>query len=175
MGTMIQQLLIKYLIQNGRLGIPDIGIFQVKRIPAQVVAAGTAIKGPVSVITYHAEPVPADKHLFEFLSSETETDEVAAISQFNAWTQELKQKIFDHQTVELPLIGTLLLDQDGNIRHTAPQSAIGYRSVSLPEGVVLETSMAAEGEEVSPSDASWWVYAIILLLLGVAAIAYYYL
>ncbi len=171
---MIQQLLIKYLIQNGRLGIPDIGIFQIKRIPAQVVAAGTAIKGPVSVITYHAAPVPADKHLFEFLSSETETDEVAAIGQFNAWTQELKQKIFDHQSVELPFIGTLLLDQDGNIIHTAPESAVGYQSVSLPEGMVLETSMAAE-EELSSSDASWWIYAIILLLLGVAAIAYYYL
>ncbi len=172
---MIQQLLIKYLLQNGRLGIPDIGVFQVKRIPAQVVAAGTAIQGPVSVITYHAEPVPADKHLFEFLSSETETDEVAAIGQFNAWTQELKQKIFDHQTVELPFIGTLLLGQDGNITHSAPESSIGYSSVDLPEGVLFETTITNEGEEVIPSDASWWIYAIILLLLGVAAIAYYYL
>lgn len=175
MGTMIQQLLIKYLIQNGRLGIPDIGMFQVKRIPAQVVGGGTAIKGPLSVITYQAEPVPADKHLFEFLSMETETDEVAAIGQFNEWTQALKQKIFDHQTVELPFIGTLLLDQDGNITHHAPASAIGYQSVSLPEGVVLETTTATEGEEILTSDTSWWIYAIILLLLGAAAIAYYYL
>lgn len=172
---MIQQLLIKYLLQNGRLGIPDIGMFRVKRMPAQVVAGGTEIKGPESVITYQAEPVPADKHLFEFLSSETETDEVTAIGQFNAWTQELKQKIFDHQTVELPFIGTLLQDQDGNITHNAPVSSMGYASVALPEGVLLETTIATEDEEASLSDTSWWIYAIILLLLGVAAIAYYYL
>ncbi|MBL0883718.1 MAG: hypothetical protein IBJ16_10305 [Chitinophagaceae bacterium] len=172
---MIQQLLIKYLLQNGRLGIPDIGIFQVKRIPAQVMANGTEIKGPESVITYHAEPVPADKHLFEFLSSETETDEVTVIGQFNAWVQELKQKIFDHQTIEIPFIGTLLLDEDGKIIHSAPVSEMGYKTVPLPNGVVLENTTVTELEEMSTSDTSWWIYGIILLLLGVAAIAYYYL
>lgn len=171
---MIQQLLIKYLIQNGRLGIPEIGMFQVKRIPAQVIAGGTEIKGPQSVIIYQREPVSADKHLFEFLSMETASDEVAAIGQFNEWAQEVKSKIFNQQTVELPFIGSLSLDQDGNIIHNAPVSTIGYPSISLPEGVVFE-STAAEGEEIEEPDASWWIYAIILFLLGSAAIAYYYL
>jgi hypothetical protein len=171
---MIQQLLIKYLIQNGRLGIPEIGMFQVKRIPAQVISGGTEIKGPESVITYQSEPVPADKHLFEFLSMETSSDEVTVIGQFNEWTQELKNKIFHHQTVELPFIGKLLLDQDGNIIHTATESTIGYTSVSLPEAVVFE-SISGREAEIEQSDASWWIYAIILFLLGSAAIAYYYL
>ena len=50
---MIQQLLIKYLIQNGRLGIPDIGIFQVKRIPAQVVYAIILLLLGVAAIAYY--------------------------------------------------------------------------------------------------------------------------
>lgn len=172
---MIQQLLIKYLVQNGRLGIPEIGMFQVKRIPAQVSAAGTEIKGPESVITYQSEHVPADKHLFEFLSMETSSDEVTVIGQFNEWAQDVKTKIFNQQTVELPFIGSLSLDQDGNIVHNAPTSTIGYSSVSLPEGVVFESRLATEGEEIEQSDGSWWIYAIILFLLGSAAIAYYYL
>lgn len=172
---MIEQLLIKYLIQNGRLGIPEIGMFQVKRIPAQVIADGTALKGPESVITYESAPVAADKHLFEFLSMETSTDEVTVIGQFNEWTRELKNKISDHQTVDLPFIGKLVLDPDGNIMHTAPESTIGYASVSLPEGVVFESALASEDEEAQSADASWWIYAVILFLLGSAAIAYYYL
>lgn len=150
-------------------------MFQVKRIPAQVIADGSAIKGPESVITYQSEPVAADKHLFEFLSMETSTDEVTVIGQFNEWTQELKHKIFNHQTVELPFIGKLLLDEEGNISHIAPESAIGYNSVSLPEGVVFDSTLTGEREGAEQSDASWWIYAIILFLLGAAAIAYYYL
>lgn len=172
---MTQQLLIKYLIQNGRLGIPEIGLFQVKRVPAQIIAQGTEIKGPESVIVYAPEIVAADKHLFEFLSIETATDEVSVIGQFNAWAHELKQKITDHQSVELPFIGTLSLDQDGNIIHTNASNEIGFTTVPLPEGVSLQQFAATDEEHVVPSDSSWWIYAIILLLLGVAAIAYYYL
>lgn len=172
---MIQQLLIKYLIQNGRLGIPEIGLFQVKRVPAQIIAQGTEIKNPESVIVYAPETVIADKHLFEFLSIETATDEVAAIKQFNAWAHELKQKIADHQSVELPFIGTLSLDQDGSILHTNAVNEIGFTTVSLPEGVSLHQFAVTEEENTVPSDSSWWVYAIILMLLGGAAIAYYYL
>lgn len=175
MGIMIQQLLIKYLIQNGRLGIPEIGMFHVKRLPAQIIADGAEIKGPELVIVYAPETVTADKHLFEFLSIETATDEVAAIGQFNAWAHELKQKITDHQSVELPFIGTLSLDQDGSIIHTNAVNDIGFTTVALPEGVSLQQFVTTDEEGDLPSDSSWWIYAIILLLLGVAAIAYYYL
>ncbi len=172
---MIQQLLIKYLIQNGRLGIPEIGMFHVKRMPAQIIAHGTEIKGPESVIVYAPEAVTADKHLFEFLSIETASDEVAAIGQFNAWAHELKQKITDHQSVELPFIGTLSLDQDGSIIHTNAVNEVGFTTVSLPEGISLHQFATTEEEHMESSDASWWIYAIILFLLGAAAIAYYYL
>jgi len=173
---MIQQLLIKYLIQNGRLGIPEIGMLHVKRIPAQVISGGREIKGPEFVITYQPEPVPADKHLFEFLTMETSSDEVTVIGQFNEWTQDLKNQIFNRQTVELPFIGKLLLDEDGQITHTAPESTIGYQSVALPEGIVFESKLAAEEEEeLEKKGTSWRIYAIILFLLASAAIAYYYL
>lgn len=172
---MIQQLLIKYLIQNGRLGIPEIGLFQVKRVPAQIIAQGTAIKGPESVIVFTSEIVTADKHLFEFLSIETATDEVAVIGQFNTWAHDLKQKIANHQSVELPFIGTLSLDQDGSIVHTHALTDIKFSTVSLPEGVSLQEFTVTEEEDIDSSDTSWWIYAIILLLLGIAAIAYYYL
>ena len=67
------------------------------------------------------------------------------------------------------------LDQDGSIIHTNAVNDIGFTTVALPEGVSLQQFVTTDEEGDLPSDSSWWIYAIILLLLGVAAIAYYYL
>lgn len=172
---MIQQLLIKYLIQNGRLGIPDIGLFQLKQIQSRVNESGELLTGPDTVIEYRTETVAADKHLFEFLSQEMEADEVAAIGSFNEWVHGLKQMLSDKQTVVLPLIGSLSQTPEGSISFKVAERTVAYKPVSLPEGLNWEQETGENEITETPADSSWWIYAIVLLLLGVAAIAYYYL
>lgn len=172
---MIQQLMIKYLIQNGRLGLPDIGSFQLKHIPAQIQESGTLLKGPAAVIEYRYEPIAADKHLFEFISMETEADEVTAIRRFNEWINELKQTLSEQKTVVLPRIGSLSQTPEGVIIFNAAERELTFKNVSLPNGMVWEQAEAEHETIPATVDTSWWIYAIILLLAGIAAIVYHYI
>lgn len=172
---MIQQLLYKYLVLNGRLGLPDIGSFTIYRRPASVDASGTVLLSPSQQVQFESIHVQADKNLFVFLAQEIEADEVTAIGKFNEWVKLTKEKLAEESVAELPYMGALRLTVDGAYRFEAFPPGIGQLSVDLPEGMIWKTSTAENDTTVEAKDAGWWIYAIILLLLGLAAIAYRYL
>lgn len=170
---MLQQLLHKYLVLNGQLGIPDIGNFKLRKIPAYV--AGTYLQPPTTVIEFEQQMVAADKQFFQFLSQEIAVDEVAAIGQFNDWTKELKDQLTETASANIPLIGALRKTPEGALAFDPLPSDINFQPIAIPEGIIWKQE-AEELESVHEvSDSGWWIYAIILLLLGAAAIAYHYL
>lgn len=172
---MLQQLLHKYLVLNGQLGIPDIGNFKLRRVPAYIDASGGYLQAPTTIIQFEQQTVAADKQFFQFLSHEIEVDEVTAIGQFNEWTKELKDKLAETASADLPLIGSLRKTTEGALAFDPLPTTTNFQPVAIPEGIVWKQ----EGEELEsvdePSDSGWWIYAVILLLLGAAAIAYHYL
>jgi len=172
---MIQQLLYKYLVLNGQLGLPDIGYFTIHRQPAAPDAAGKVLLSPVQQVQFEPKPVQADKNLFLFLAQETEADEVTAIGQFNEWVKSIKEKLLQQSVAELPWMGFLRLTEEGSYRFEAMPLSIGQQSVDLPEGLEWKTISIENEPTDETNDAGWWIYAIILLLLGLAAIAYRYL
>jgi len=172
---MIQQLLYKYLVLNGQLGLPDIGSFTIHCQPATVDTAGTVLLPPVQQVQFEFQTVQADKNLFLFLAQETASDEVAAIGQFNEWVKSIKEKLAKESVAELPFMGSLHLMGEGSYRFNALVPAIIQSPVDLPEGIVWKTVAVEEETVVETTDSGWWIYAVILLLLGLAAIAYRYL
>lgn len=172
---MIQDLLYKYLILNGRLGIPEIGRFAIYRAPASVQEDGTVMRAPVQQILFEEKPVTADKNLFQFLAHEMSTDEIAAIGSFNTWVSSIREQLTRDAFVKLPFIGTLEQTTEGVIGFIPATPAIKPSSIDLPYGIVWQTDEIAEDASVDKNDSGWWIYAIILLLLGIAAIAYRYL
>jgi hypothetical protein len=172
---MIQQLLYKYLVLNGQLGLPDIGSFTIHRQSAVVDAAGTALLAPIQEIRFEPKAVQADKNLFLFLAHETDSDEVTAIGQFNEWVKSTKEKLTQTSVAEMPFMGSLRVTGEGDYHFDALSAAIGQSAVELPEGLVWKTITTEDESVVETADSSWWIYAIILLLLGIAAIAYRYL
>ena len=172
---MIQELLYKYLVLNGQLGLPDIGSFSIHREPATVDSNGAVLLAPTQQIRFEAKSVQADKNLFLFLAQETEADEVTVIGKFNDWVKITNEKISQNGVVELPFIGNLSRAADGNYLFDALATDFGYISVPLPDGTIWLADTTEEETVIESSDSGWWIYAIILLLLGIAAITYRYL
>lgn len=172
---MIQQLLYKYLVLNGQLGLPDIGSFTIHRQPASVDSTGTVLLSPTQQVHFAFQPVQADKNLFLFLAQETESDEVTVIGQFNEWVKSIKEKLAQESMAELPFMGSLRLTGEGSYRFEALTPAMMLSPVDLPAGVVWKPIAPEEEEIIETTDSGWWIYAIILLLLGLAAVAYRYL
>lgn len=172
---MIQDLLYKYLILNGRLGIPEIGRLAIYRTPASVQEDGTVMQGPAQQIFFEEKPVAADKNLFQFLAHEMSTDEIAAIGSFNTWVSSIREQLTQDAFVKLPFIGTLEQTAEGVVGFIPVTPAIQPSSIDLPYGIVWQTDDLAEDGSAEKNDSGWWIYAIILLLLGIAAIAYRYL
>ncbi len=172
---MIQQLLYKYLVLNGQLGVPDIGSFTIYRQPAVVDATGTVLLSPTQQVQFEAQPIQTDKNLFLFLAQETASDEVTAIGQFNEWVKSTKEQLVQESVAELPFIGSLHLTGEGVYHFDALSSAISQQPVDLPEGTVWKALANEDDSMGETADSGWWIYAVILLLLGIAAIAYRYL
>lgn len=172
---MIQDLLYKYLILNGHLGIPEIGGFAIHRTPASAQEDGTVIQAPAQQILFEEKPVTADKSLFQFLAHEMATDEIAAIGSFNTWVSSIREQLTRDAFVKLPFIGTLEQTAEGVVAFIPVKPVIQPSFIDLPYGIVWQTDDLAEDALAEKNDSGWWIYAIILLLLGIAAIAYRYL
>ncbi|MFZ6023474.1 MAG: hypothetical protein ACOYVG_03360 [Bacteroidota bacterium] len=172
---MVQQLLYKYLVLNGQIGIPDIGRFIVHRHPAAVDETGRVLLSPSAQIRFEVVAVHADKNLFYFLARESGSDEVTVIAQFNEWVKLIKEQLVEESVAVLPYIGSLHVVGESVYRFDPLQPAILQQPVDLPEGILWETDTAEDYTVIETADSGWWIYAIILLLLGIAAIAYRYL
>jgi hypothetical protein len=172
---MIQELLYKYLVLNGHLGLPEIGQFTVQRKPASIDASGTALLAPSYQVHFEQQAVQADKNLFLFLAQQMETDEVSAIGTFNDWMKSVKHQLTQQARAELPFMG-LLRKTEADEYHFEPLTThFGTSSVELPQGHIWEVDTAEETADEEMADSGWWIYAVIFLLLGIAAIAYHYL
>lgn len=172
---MVQQLLYKYLILNGQLGLPDIGRLTIHRQPAAVDETGRVLLSPTQQIRFEVETVNADKNLFLFLAQETGSDEITVIVQFNEWVKSIRNKLAQGSVAELPFMGSLRLTGESVYLFDPPLQTIAQQSVDLPVGMVWKTASPEDDSVAETTNSGWWIYAIILLLLGIAAIAYRYL
>lgn len=184
--------LYKYLVLHRRLDIPGVGRFLIENTPARMDESGTLIQAPVPVITFRQQAVQADKQFYDFLSWEMDTDEVDAISRFRDYTEELKARAAEESGAELPEIGQLFLHADGSTEFRTATTDIHelLPPVSLPDGIVfahtasmphaLKTNRENTSEELADAETdqagnnNWWIYAAILLLVGIGFILFYY-
>ncbi|MBN8718950.1 hypothetical protein SAMN05444410_11385 [Hydrobacter penzbergensis] len=183
--------LYKYLVLHRRLDIPGLGRFLIENRPARMEEGGKLIQAPVPVISFRQQAVQADKQFYDFLAWEMDTDEVDAINRFRDYTEELKTKVTSESGVELKEVGHLFIREDGTTEFRAVASPHELLPpVSLPDGIVFEHTASmphalktneaatsneyAEAEPTSASNNKWWLYAAILLLIGIGIILFYY-
>ncbi len=172
----MDQQLYKYLVLHRNLSIPQLGSFLIKDQPAHYENATGLLHAPQPLI-YFSEGVTSmsEKLFFDFLSVEMGVDEVAAIKQFHDYAYRLRENLLTSRVAEVKGIGTLIKGNDDLIVFN-PANDLNYLLPPVQQGEAISADIYATDEETDTiaSKDNWWVYAIILTILGLGALLYYY-
>ncbi len=182
-------LVYKYLVLNRKVSVPGIGNFLIASTPAHFVDENK-LQPPVSHIQFRSETALADRAFYEFVAHEMHIDEIDAIKSFHEFAYELKGNASYADGLQFPGIGTLKKQPNGSFAFEEEKASIElYSPLSIAVTAPVEKIVANEIHTIEPDfsnveleavDAAeqpkdlWWVYAIIIGLVGVAAIIYYY-
>jgi hypothetical protein len=192
------QYLHKYLVLNRKLSIPDIGNFTIEMKGAKMDNTNGLLFAPSPAIQFKQEQTPpADKFFFDFLAQEMGVDSVVAIKSFHDYLYKMKLMLGTAQGVVLPGLGVMRKEENGYILFTAERNLNEIMpSVKVTEEMHVAKKIEvvhhedderdltnAEVEDIkellgqdsqSSTSDNWWVYAIILFLMGIGALLFYY-
>lgn len=188
------ELFYKYLIVNQKAGLPGVGNFYVESVPAKLDIVNRTLTAPFQSINFSADAPVNDRAFYDYLSRELKLNGIEAVTQFNELSKQI-QETAAKNAVALPGIGTLKKNEAGefifypeiNANTLFPQIhlnnsvAADAKIVSVYDSgetkIITQEAIAPEEEKIimSESEDYWWVYAIILALMGLGALLYYYI
>ncbi len=170
----MDQHLYKYLVLHKHLCIPQLGSFIIQNEPAHFDEASGLLYPPKPVISFSEGNVPvSEKLFFDFLSNEMGTDELAAIKQFHDFSYRFRNDLQENKLVVLKGAGTLSREEDGTILFSTANEITELLPPVDPGNAVMMT-VSEETEDTGKPD-QWWIYAIVLVMLGIGALLYYYM
>jgi hypothetical protein len=179
----------KYLLQHKKVSVPGVGNFCVETKPALFANDYTVLQAPQNTIVYKSETALADRVFYNFLAKELHIDEVQAIKNFHEFTYQLKHDMSHAEGAVLPGIGTLSKQVDGSfLFEQEPVLADYFAELQLENSINTHADATASkvvreqnfnnieltpvaDEEETPKDY-WWIYAIVLAIVGIVAIVY---
>lgn len=187
------QLLYQYLLTNQQLALPGIGNLFVERNAAEIDFTKNSITAPSYTFSFNNEKATVDKFFFQFISQKLSITEVEAINHFNNFLHKIKEQVLSG-SVELPEIGILKSNNSSEIVLEPVVHKNIYNNIDLGSFTKIEsdiTDIYDSGETkiitntveipkeekivLHESEDYWWVYAIILALMGLGALLYYYI
>lgn len=188
------ELFYKYLIVNHRVGLPGVGNFYIESVPAKLDIVHRTLDAPFESIHFSPDAPVNDRAFYDYLSRETQLNGIEAVSQFNELSKRI-QETAAQNAVALPGIGTLKKNEEGEFIfypeiksnsllhqiHLKNSVAADANIVSVYDSgettIITQDAVAPEEEKIvmSESEDYWWVYAIILALMGLGALLYYYI
>lgn len=188
------QLLYKYLILHKSASVPGIGFFYIERIPASLDFANKVFIAPASKVNFKCQAAGGDNKIYAFILQEQKIGETEAISHFNNFVNNIKKNLEEHKSAELPGLGVLLQNNEGQIHFEAASQIINYFPAASAERLLRENTehpilvgdtnrtntqmkemLVDDTEPLSQTKDHWWIFAIALGLIGIATIFYYYL
>jgi nucleoid DNA-binding protein len=174
--------LYKYLVLNDTVSIPGVGNFKILRHSASL--QHSAIHPPSSEIIFEPGTALADKNFYHFIALENNSTDVDAVRKLQDFAYQLKKEINSNAFVELKGLGVLSKNSIGEIIFKPASSAQNYLPVLNLQDVLhrsedtfvtsSEEESAIETEEEVIKKDRWWIWATVLAVLAIAAIAYFY-
>ncbi len=188
------QLLYKYLILNKKAIVPGLGVFSIDRKPAKLDFANKVFLSPTSEINFKAQTSDDDRGMYTFISQLQKIDELEAAGRYNDFANKLKENLEENSSAELPGIGVLSKNAEGQLFFKATVQLNDYFPPANADRVLRENTehpilvgdrnrtnkqmkelLVDEPEMRSHVKDPWWIFAIALGIIGIAAIVYYYL
>ncbi len=181
-------ILFKYLILKKQLHIPGIGQFIIVQLPSRLNYTSNVIHAPVSIVQFNNTNASADKSFFDFITTELQTGKGEAIRQFHDFSFKLSNLVNTQNSLQLPGMGIISKDSNNTLSfEPVPMIQNYFPDVSLESFAPAEnaerlripqgpTAISIKSANEHPRKKyRWWIAAIILGIIGVAAIAYYYI
>ena len=174
----MDQHLYKYLVLHKHLCIPQLGSFTVQKESARYEESTGSLHPPVENIVFSDGVIPiSEKLFFDFLAYETGVDEVTAIKQFHDFSYVFRSHLLEKGWVELKGVGRLEKNESGTITFDAAPRLTGLFPLLQEDGAAAvvpdEVTVEEEITDETRKD-NWWIYAIVLLILGAGALLFYY-
>lgn len=187
------RLFYKYLILNKKAAVRGIGTFYFERKPAKLDFANKVLHAPDLQVSFNPADSNTDNELIAFISKQQNISEEKAAEFYNAFTEKLQENLDKHKRAELPQIGLLLQNTEGELYFKATEVIQDYFPGVAAQRILrehVEHHSAAgnsrrtseqtikkpveEVHESAHSNDNWWIFAIALGIIGVATIVYYY-
>ena len=182
------QYLAKYFSLNKKLALPGIGLLQAEMKPAQLEFVEKTLHAPQASILFQQNENVSGDHFASFLSKETNISEYEAVTRFNSFITYLVNKLQSDFFLQLPGIGSFLKSGDTytfTITDTLQELYSGISAEKLIRQNAQHTIRVGEDQKTSAEmhellhkevrKDRWWIAAIVLSVVGIAAILYYYL
>jgi len=183
----MNQYLVKYFALYKKLILPGIGSFNSSTQPAQLEFVEKTLHAPVHTIIFHEDVQANDENFVSFLIKETGLGQSEASGKFNYFITQLKEKLQSGIALQLPGLGILTNNGDA-YSFTAENQQQFFPGVTA-ERVIRQNAQhsirvgedqktSAEMHELLHQEATqdrWWIAAIVLGVIGIAAILYHYL
>ncbi len=180
------------LIINKKVTLPGLGTLTLSRTPAQLNFAQKTFTAPEWVISFVKGNAIVDQKIYALVAQMQGIDEEEAIKRVDKYVFDIKREFSVYKKLELPKIGLLTENNEGAYELKNENRLYQYFPDIAAERVVREngdksifedagstfTDAATHTNETlddaSPNKHEWWIDAIILTILAIAAIAYYY-
>ena len=178
----------KFFALHHHLALPGIGNFNIETSDAQIDFVNRSIISAQNKIVFGDDALQPEEKFYDFLAEELNINEDQAIISFAIFTSEIKNDLEANKPVYFKGIGTLVKENERTIFQ--PEIIPAFYPVITAERIIRKNAAHTlrVGEEEKTSDEMqtvlqqpkaiqkerWWIAAVILAAIGVAAIAYYY-
>lgn len=186
-------LFYNYLLVSHKATLPGLGSFFIEDVPAKLDFVTQSLAAPAQKITFREDQSGSDKQLFFYVSKELNISEPEAANRLQALGLRIKETALNG-SVELPGLGTLQKSFSDNIYFVPQHNIVSVLpNINITNSIVSNANLVdlydsgdariikQKGEappepkiESSEKEDYWWVFAIILAVLGVGALLYYY-
>lgn len=180
----MEKILQQYFSIYHILSLKGIGSFSLRMQPAKIDIAEKLIYPPGQEIIFKEDELHPSEHLIAFLKQRKRVDSETLA----AYENSLSQKLQNGESISLPGIGTLAR-KDGHLNFipfvlndlfepVAAERVIRKNvehAVTVGEQLTTSVRMQETLMVKEQREDKWWIGALILGLIGLAAIAFYYL
>lgn len=183
------QVLNAYLFQHRSISIPGLGTIYLETFPAHVDVADRTVLPPIYRFRFDKYFDAPEKEFFAYLATQGKMLDYEAIKWYNEFAFDLRNRIRNEDEVPWEGIGVLKKDGSGNIlleSATAPafflrpvsamkvnrQDAVHTLLVGDRERTSGEMNEWLQVEGVSRRRLSWWLIALLLVVIALAILAW---
>jgi len=181
--------LYQYLILHKQLNIPGIGTFLLERKPANIDFVNKIADPPAYTLALHHGNATPSKNIFSWLASVLNISEPDALSRFNDFALDIKDRVLAGDKLQWNGIGILSKGMAGEIRFESslkdlkagtPVPAIKVMRENAEHTVRVGEQQKTSSEMIemlAPAEerkTNWWGIALIAGLLAFIFIALYF-